>query len=134
VADQGGAAIPKVDTSKLTPLTELGTAEYQGFQGGLYPGGKNERPAAHEATGIALAKQVQPLGADGKPSADGEIVLLSVGMSNTTQEFSTFKRIADADQDKNPKLVIVDGAQGGMSANRITHPEDRSGTQSWTTV
>ena len=123
------------NSSKLTPLTELGTAKYQGFQGGLYPGGKNERPAAHEIAGIALAKQVQPLDAEGKPNADGKIVLLSVGMSNTTQEFSTFKRIADADRDKNPKLVIVDGAQGGMSANRIIDPEDNgSGTKFWNTV
>jgi lysophospholipase L1-like esterase len=122
------------NTSKLTPLNELGTAKYQGFQGGLYPGGKNERPAAHDAAGIALAKQVQPLAADGKPSADGKIVLLSVGMSNTTQEFSTFKRIADADPEKNRKLVIVDGAQGGMSANRIMNPDDKSGSQFWNTV
>jgi hypothetical protein len=133
--DNGRAAIPKVDTSKLRPLTELGTGEYHGFQGGLYPGSKNERPAAHEAAGLALAKQVQPLGTDGKPSADGKIVLLSVGMSNTTQEFSAFKGIADSDRDKNPKLVIVDGAQGGMTANRIMDPEDNSsGTQFWNVV
>jgi Cu/Ag efflux protein CusF len=127
-------AIPKVDTSKLRPLTELGVGEYQGFQGGLYPGGKNERPAAHEAAGIGLAKQLQPLGAGGQPSADGKIVLLSVGMSNTTQEFSTFKRIADGDRDKNPKLVIVDGAQGAMSANRIINPDEGSGAKFWNVV
>src|SRR5205807_5801244 len=93
------------------------------------------RPAAHEAAGLELAKQVQPLDAEGKPGADGKIVLLSIGMSNTTQEFATFKRSADAGPDKNPKLVIVDGAQGGMSANRIVNPEDNgSGTRFWTTV
>src|SRR5262249_44657591 len=59
---------PKVDTAKLKPLPELGAGEYQGFKGGLYPDGKNERPAAHEAAGVALARQVRPLGADGKPS------------------------------------------------------------------
>src|SRR5262249_31009211 len=99
---------PKVDTSGLKPLTELGRGEYQGFQGGLYPGGTNERPAAHEKAGRALAAQVQPLDADGKPSPDGKIVLLSVGMSNTTQVFSAFKRLADPDADRNPRLVIVD--------------------------
>jgi Cu/Ag efflux protein CusF len=126
---------PKVDTSKLKPLTELGSAEYHGFKGGLYPDGKNERPAAHEAAGRALARQVKPLDPDGKPSEDGKIVLLSVGMSNTTQEFSSFKRLADADTDRNPQLVIVDGAQGGMSANRIVDAGDQgSGTRFWTTV
>jgi hypothetical protein len=131
----GPRSQPRVDTSKLKPLTELGTGEYHGFTGGLYPDGKNERPAAHEAAGRALARQVKPLDADGKPSADGAMVLLSVGMSNTTQEFSTFKRLADADPDRNPKLVIVDGAQGSMSANRIVDAEDRgSGTRFWSTV
>jgi Cu/Ag efflux protein CusF len=126
--------VPMADTSKLVPLTELGTVEYKGFAGGLYPEGKNERPANHEAQGKKLAAQVRPLGTDGKPDADGKIVLLSVGMSNTTQEFSTFKRLADGDDAKNPKLKIVDGAQGGMSANRIVDPESDSGRQFWTVV
>jgi hypothetical protein len=137
LADAGPAprVQPKVDTSKLKPLTELGSEDYHGFKGGLYPDGKNERPAAHDAAGLALAKQIKPLDADGKPSAEGKLVLVSVGMSNTTQEFSTFKRLADADADKNPKLVIVDGAQGGMSANRIVDADDNgSGTRFWTTV
>jgi len=33
-------------------------------------------------------------------------------MSNTTQEFSYFKNIADPDPARNQKLIIVDGAQG----------------------
>jgi hypothetical protein len=125
----------KADTSQLKPLPELGPEKYQGFPGGLYPEGRNERPPAHGAAGLALAKQVQPLDADGRPSPDGKIVLLSVGMSNTTQEFSVFKAQADADPDRNPKLVLVDGAQGGMTAARTGNPDDNgSGTKYWTTV
>src|SRR5437762_2458609 len=30
------------------PLTDLGTGLYQGFEGGLYPGGVNVRPSAHD--------------------------------------------------------------------------------------
>src|SRR6266545_1180268 len=86
VGDAGPPAAAKFDTSKLKPLTELGKEQYQGYEGGLYPGGKNERPEAHEAAGLALAKKVQPLDADGKPADDGKVVLLSVGMSSTTQE------------------------------------------------
>src|SRR5207244_4063030 len=72
---------------------------------------------------------------DGKPAADGKIVMLSVGMSNTTQEFSVFKRVADADKEKNPALVLVDGAQGGQTAARIKDPEDKgSGTRYWEVV
>ncbi len=129
------AVAQKADTSALKPLTELGSGEYKGVKGGLYPDGKNERPAPHEAMGVALAKKVQPLDAEGKPNADGKIVLLSVGMSNTTQEFSVFKRIADADAEKNPKLVIMDGAQGGMAARQIQDADDNAtGTRFWMVV
>lgn len=126
---------PKVDTSKLKPLPELGSEKYQDFAGGLYPEGKNERPKEHNDAGLALAKALKPLGTDGKPADDGKIVMISVGMSNTTQEFSTFKRLADADKDKNPALVLVDGAQGGMTAARIKDPDDKgSGTKYWDVV
>ena len=62
---------------------------------------------------VAPAQQVIEL-----ESADGKIGLLSVGMSNTTQEYSRFKQIADADPAKSRQVVIVDGAQGGETAMR----------------
>jgi len=127
--------LEKVDTSKFKPLDELGTGEYQGFKGGFYPDGAKDRPAAHEAAGLALAKTIQPLDADGKPSPDGKIVLLGVGMSNTSQSFQAFERVANADSAKNPKVILVNGAQGGMTAVRIQNPDDgSSGTQFWRVV
>jgi hypothetical protein len=129
----GAQALPpeKVDLSKFKPISELGQDEYKGFKGGLYPDGKNERPAAHEAAGVALARQVQPLDKDGKPARDGKIVLLSVGMSNTAQVFSTFKKLAEADEAKSPRVVVVNGAQGGMTAAAIQDPASKSGKQYW---
>jgi hypothetical protein len=124
-----------VDTSGLTPLTDLGRGEYRGFQGGLYPGGKNDRPAPHEAAGVALAGQVRPLDQGGRPSADGKVVLLAIGFSNTVQVFNGFMRAAQADKDVNPQVVLVNGAVGGMSANMIQNPEDKGrGTKYWATV
>jgi hypothetical protein len=131
---EGATLFPKVDTSRLKPLTELGTEKYQGFEGGLYPGGKNERPKAHEAAGLALAGKVRPLNADGKPDPLGKIVLLSVGMSNTQQVFSAFKQLADADTNKNSQVVIVNGAVGGMTAAAIQDPASKSGAKYWATV
>jgi hypothetical protein len=58
-----------------------------------------------------------PLDAAGTPAADGKIVLLTIGMSNTTQESQAFIKRASADPVLNPKLVIVDGAQGGKAAD-----------------
>lgn len=118
----------------LVPLPELGAAYYKGRQGGLYPEGGNARPPAHEAAGLDLARKVRPLNAQGDPDDNGRIVLVSIGMSNTTQEFSTFKPLADSDPAKNPKLVIVDGAQGGMAANRIYDMNLSSAQQFWSTV
>ncbi|MBZ5498578.1 MAG: hypothetical protein LAP85_19455 [Acidobacteriia bacterium] len=119
----------------LIPLTDLGAGYYQGKQGGLYPGGSNMRPAAHEAAGLAAARALRPLDARGLPDdTQGKIVLISVGMSNTTMEFSTFKPMADADPVKNPKLVIVDGAQGGMTARIISDLTNPNGQKYWATV
>ncbi|MGH3748867.1 MAG: hypothetical protein ACRDT8_15880, partial [Micromonosporaceae bacterium] len=37
------------------PLVDLGAGSYQGEQGGLYPGGVNVRPAAHDTAGRSIA-------------------------------------------------------------------------------
>lgn len=118
----------------LVPLTDLGAAEYKGYQGGLYPGGSNTRPVDHENAGLEISRSIRPLGANGQAEANGRIVLLSIGMSNTTQEFSTFKPLADSDQDKNSKLMIVDGAQGGMTAADISNLNSSKGQQFWLTI
>jgi hypothetical protein len=135
-ADRPGRDPPeRFDTSTLTPLPDLATGKYHEFQGGLYPGGSNKRPAEHEAAGIALAKTIEPLAASGKPDVAGKIVLLSIGMSNTSQEFSTFQQLARGDDAVNPKLVLVNGAQGGMTAAAIQNPDDQErGTKFWQTI
>ena len=132
---QPAATVRKVDVATLKPLTELGAGEYHGSTGGLYPKGKNERPPTHEQAGLALAKLVQPLDASGKPSDDGKIVLLSIGMSNTSQASTAFARQLSELPDRNPALVFVNGAQGGMTAKAIQDPNDGgTGNRYWTTV
>jgi hypothetical protein len=112
-----GPVPPARSSTGLVPLTDLGTNKYKGEDGGLYGGGSNEPPAEHRTAVEKQLKLIQPLDADGKPAADGKIVLLSVGMSNTTMEFQVFKRKADADPQKSPHVVIVDGAQGARVAS-----------------
>ena len=112
-------AHPPRESTGLIPLPDLGTGLYQGEQGGLYPGGQNAPPPAHLKAGLALAKLIVPLDAEGRPSPDGRIVFLSIGMSNTTQETQAFLKLAAQDPGLNPKLALVDGAQGGQTA-RIT--------------
>jgi hypothetical protein len=112
--------------TNLIPLTQL-KAKYKGFDGGLYGTGKNEPPEALAKVAKSVAESITPLDADGKPAPDGKFVLMSIGMSNTTQEFSQFKRLADRDSEKSPKLLIVDAAQGGKDAAAWTNGADKAG-------
>ena len=105
---------PSRESTGLVPLTEL-KGTYKGEEGGLYPGGGNTPPPAHLKAGLEIARRIAPI--------DGKIVLLSIGMSNTTQEFQVFQKLAAADSDLNPQLAIVDGAQGGQAADTTADPQ-----------
>lgn len=116
---------------KQAALTDL-KGTYKGQTGGLYGEGKNEPPASHLAAAQKAAKAIKPLDNSGRPSADGKIGLVAIGMSNTTQEFSTFMRLAKDEPDKNESLVIVDGAQGGRDSRmwQFTGDKDERGQPS----
>ena len=122
VPDAARAAACDSTTKRLVPLTELGAATYGGYAGGLYPGPSNTPPAAHLAAGLALADEITPLDTLGTPSPGGRIVLLSVGMSNATQEYSTFVPLANGSGLKNPRVQLIDGAQGGQTAAVFADP------------
>jgi len=119
---QGGTNSPSAtrpvapsDWIGLVPLTDM-TTGYKGEDGGLYGGGKNEPPAEHRAAHLKESEQIRPLDANGKPADDGKIGLITIGFSNTPIESEDFKRTADADPRKSPRVVIVNGAIGGRSA------------------
>jgi hypothetical protein len=127
-----GPPLQSKNSVGLIPLTEMtAQVKYKGEDGGLYGGGHNEPPAAHLAAAKRATAQIVPLDAQGKPAKvtgkparDPKIVLISISMSNATAEFSTFKRIADANHDKSPLLTIVDCAQGGGTMARWAQPDD----------
>ena len=109
----------------LLPLTELGSETYRGAQGGLYPGGSNERPSDHEAAGIEIAQTIRPLANDGSvDEQDGKIGFLAIGMSNTSLEFETFAAQADEIPQLNPALVMVDGAQHSKASQFVADPNN----------
>ena len=106
----------------LVPFTSLGAGTYQGYPGGLYPGGINTRPAAHDAAGVAIANAIAPIDTFGNAAPGGNVVMISIGMSNTTQEFSTFLPMANADPLRNPRVLVIDCAKGGQTASLIKNP------------
>ena len=128
----GGVTQPDPDTggdaAVRIPLTEMKVADrYLGYEGGLYPGVSNQPPAAHRDAGLVRARAVQPLDTAGRPNPAGTIVLLSIGMSNTTQEFCSarwrgpceswsFVGQAEREGGLNPRLALVNGANGGQTA------------------
>lgn len=104
-----------ITSTGLVPLPDLtGKRTYQGHRGGLYPGGLNRPPRSYLNLGLAAAKRVRPI--------DGRVVLLSIGMSNTTQEFAPFIRLAEQDPQLSATVTLVDGAMGGWDARRIARP------------
>ena len=110
---------PTTTATGLIPLDQMTDKDkYKGQDGGLYGGGKNEPPEEHQKAARKELARIVPLDAKGNPAADGKIALISIGMSNTTQEFSKFKELADKDAAKSPQVTIVDGAQGGQDAAR----------------
>ncbi|HXT60229.1 MAG TPA: hypothetical protein VN699_16430 [Pirellulales bacterium] len=140
---QSEAQVKFVRPEGLKPLTEIkGDERYKGQDGGLYGGGRNEPPPSHFQAAIEHGKQVAPLDGDGKldngkPADTGKIALVSIGMSNTTQEFSVFMRMANADPEKSEHVVLVDGAQGGMDAQAWADStkRDRSNARNpWTVL
>lgn len=112
-----------VTSTGRIPLNDLGTGLYAGEVGGLYPGGSNQRPLSHD---LALDRVGRILLRDAQGSPDpqgGKIVLMSVGLSNTTMEFRSFQTLARDDQEKNAAVVLVDAAEGGQDARTIADPD-----------
>ncbi|HEX6547430.1 MAG TPA: hypothetical protein VF134_01645 [Candidatus Dormibacteraeota bacterium] len=116
-----GAANCARTTTGLVPIPDL-RSSWNGYPGGLYPGGSDQPPRAYEQTGGDAGRRIQPV--------NGKIALLSIGMSNATQEFSAFVTMARSDAARSPAVTVVDGAQGGQSADRWVDP----GAQPWQVV
>jgi Abnormal spindle-like microcephaly-assoc'd, ASPM-SPD-2-Hydin len=104
-------------SAPLIPINDLGAGTYLGEEGGLYPNGSNVRPAEHDAAGVSIAQSIQPLDANGNVDPNGKYVLISVGNSETQQEFLQFLTDAGADPSTSPHLVIVNGAQDALVAS-----------------
>jgi hypothetical protein len=119
-------ALSPREKTGLKPLDEMSAGDrYFGQDGGLYGRGMNEPPRQHRQAAERELAKIRPLNAAGEPSPDGRVVLVSISMSNATQEFSRFKQIADADPQKSSRLTIVDCAQGGQAMAEWVHPDGR---------
>ncbi|MFZ0548462.1 MAG: hypothetical protein WAM60_23640 [Candidatus Promineifilaceae bacterium] len=104
----------------ILPLTDMARTVYDGSAvGGLYPDG-NDVPSNHLQMGMVASQSIEPLNQQGHPASSGKIVFMSLGMSNTSQEFDRFREIANGHT--NEALVLENGAQAGYDAARIADP------------
>jgi hypothetical protein len=127
------AAECSATSTGLIALNDLGPGLYQGFEGGLYPGGTNTPPTTRDGAFRAAAFGVAPLDAAGNVDwTNGKIGFTTIGMSNTAQHSSAFRSLV---QDPvaagiNPNIVFFVGAQGGQSASKWASNE----SPAWTTL
>jgi hypothetical protein len=117
------------------PFTDMRARRYKTFAGGLYPHG-NVMPPDHAARGGVHAEAIVPRDLAGLPDGAGRYVLLSIGMSNTTQEFCSgggglpcdafsFMGQAAADPEvDHGALAIANGALGSRTAAAWDSPAD----------
>lgn len=132
-----GSTGPSSNPVTGAALNDLGPSEYLNqFTGGLYPGGVNLMPHAHDSVGQARAAAIRRLDLNGALSTSGKYVLLSVGMSNATQEWCTAnagspcdpwtlmgKAAGDAAVN-HTSMVIKNGAKGSETADKWDSPAD----------
>lgn len=123
----------------FTPLNEFATGEkyLSLYEGGLYPGNQNELPTSHLIRGLTEAKTIKPRAANGTVSANGRIILMSIGMSNTTQEWcaatsitqpcgatSFMAQAAELDTINFNQVTLIDGAKASQVSTQWDQPTD----------
>ena len=75
-----------VGFSTLRPHNDLGTGLYLNqYQGGPVSNGSNTMHATHATAALTRAAGMTPLNTLGQPDPNGKFVMLSIGMSNTSQ-------------------------------------------------
>lgn len=116
-------ALPRSDCSRgpvgFTPLNDLGPDQYLGEQGGLYPGGSNERPTPYRTAGVKLANCVGPL--DDSPT---EFPVVTGGFSIGKLISNQLIPAIEADAVLNPGMKWVNGCVNGRAAPQLADPNN----------
>lgn len=107
-----GEQAQAVDYTQPVALPELGADTFLGAQGGLYPDGQNEPPAAYLAALMAVS---------GALANNNQIVVVAIGpsiMQNSVSGFAPFLNSLGV----NDNIVFVDGSLGS-NQQRFEDPD-----------
>lgn len=85
----------------LPTLPEIGTGEFMGEQGGLYPNGQNEPP-------IAYLQQLENVDCS---NGNGQVIIVGLGMSMMQNALSGWENYLNLPE-VNDNLVLINGAIG----------------------
>src|SRR5688572_2910588 len=107
----------------VLPLDDLRDGSYLGFEGGLYPGGVNRCPPAHQAAGEAIAARIVPLDAAGLPAADGRVVVASLGFSLASMPFVYLIQLAATDPRVAAAVTLANCAFPGKDVTELADPD-----------
>lgn len=112
-----------------TPLIDFAPGQlYLGQLSGLLYDGSNSLPSIQDSAGLTAASEIQPLDTNGNPDPNGKIVLISIGVSATSDEWCdassslsctsySFTGQALASNSVNhTTLAIANGATSGANA------------------
>lgn len=104
-------------TTPIVDMPDLGAGSYLGSEGGLYFNGSNQDSAQHSSDGVSFAQSLVPLDANGNPDpVNGQMVMLGLGISTIEVEMDAFVPMANGDPEKNPSVLVINGAEPHASA------------------
>ena len=107
----------------LKPLTDMtGKDRYKGEDGGLYGGGTNRPPEKHLEAAMRAARLIRPARRPGHARPGRQDRAALGGHVEHDARVLEFMRLAAGDAGKSAKVVLVDGAQGGMTATAWANP------------
>lgn len=115
----------RTDTAKI-PLNDLGTGTFNGYVGGLYPGGSNEASNGYAYDLDSICKTILPIDTFGNVSSAGKIVFISLGGSTGGHNMRTLKDKTEGNPLTNPKLLLLncDNGKKTASLNSQMNPND----------
>jgi len=118
-AGAAGAAEP-FDPATLKPFT-AGGMYLDKFEMGLYPGGKNEIPEAHQKAGVRVAGRIKPLNAAGEADEkEGRILAVVFGHSNCSMYFSALQAaLREHAAELHPRFELLNAAVGGQQLPQL---------------
>ncbi|MCX7817998.1 MAG: hypothetical protein N2652_02110 [Kiritimatiellae bacterium] len=111
---------------RLIPLCDLSGGDGRPPEEiGLYGHGHNEPPEPWRTRLLDVVRTIRPRDREGRPAADGRIVLTAFSMSNASMEFELFETVAMLAAERSPSVAVVNCAQGGQAMAEWADPAAR---------